>query len=45
MNNYVIDFREALMSAGKSENTVNTYAANAQLFIEWLEKVMGETFS
>lgn len=45
MNNYVIDFREALMSAGKSENTVNTYAANAQLFIEWLEKVMGETFN
>jgi len=45
MNNYVIDFREALMSAGKSENTVNTYAANAQLFIEWLEQVMGETFN
>lgn len=45
MNNYVIDFREVLMSAGKSENTVNTYAANAQLFIEWLEKVMGETFN
>lgn len=45
MNNYVIDFREALMSARKSENTVNTYAANAQLFIEWLETVMGETFN
>ncbi len=45
MNNYVKQFSAAMTEAGKSRNTVSTYARNAQLFVDWLEGITAEPFN
>ena len=45
MNYYVEEFRRYMIKGGKSQNTVNTYTQNAQLFVEWLEQVTNEKFN
>lgn len=45
MNNYVVQFIAAMTEAGKSRNTVSTYARNAQLFVDWLEGITAEPFN
>lgn len=45
MNNYVEHFSVAMTEAGKSRNTVSTYARNAQLFVDWLEGITAESFN
>lgn len=44
MDRFVVDFHTALIADGKSDNTANTYVNNAQLFVDWLEGITGETF-
>ena len=45
MNYYVEEFRRYMIKGGKSQNTVNTYTQNAQLFVEWLEQITNEKFN
>ena len=45
MNYYVEEFRRYMIKGGKSQNTVNTYTQNAQLFVEWLERITNEKFN
>ncbi len=44
-NTYIIGFSESMKTAGKSENTITTYARNAELFITWLESIVNEPFN
>ena len=45
MNPFVKDFNAHLIEMRKSTNTIDTYTRNAQLFVDWFEKVTGETFN
>ncbi len=45
LNAYVNGFTAEMKNSGKSNNTVNTYTRNAQLFVEWLEGVTAEQFN
>lgn len=45
MNNYVEQFSQSMTESGKSENTIATYVRNAELFIDWLEGIIGESFN
>ena len=45
MNYYIEEFRRYMIKGGKSQNTVNTYTQNAQLFVEWLEQITNEKFN
>ena len=45
MNIYVEQFSSTMAAAGKSRNTVSTYARNTQLFVDWLESITGESFN
>ncbi len=45
MNTFILQFADGLRKAGKSENTIAGYSRNAELFVEWLEEIIGEKFS
>lgn len=42
--NYVENFKKNLLNIGKSQNTINTYSQNIELFISWLQSVTNEHF-
>ncbi len=44
-NKYLKSFNKTLQESGKSQNTVNTYTQNAELFVNWLEAVTNEEFN
>lgn len=43
-NTNLAEFEAELVRQGKSPNTVETYARNVRLFIDWLEHTTGEPF-
>lgn len=45
LNTYVTGFAADMKQRGKSDNTITTYARNAQLFVDWLEGVTAEPFN
>lgn len=45
MDTLVLQFADELKKTGKSENTIAGYTRNVELFIEWLEAIIGEKFS
>lgn len=44
MNAYITSFTESMKQSGKSDNTISTYARNAQMFIDWLESIINNSF-